>query len=185
MLKCSFFIVLSTLAMLVEITSLSLYSEETLPSNNNVNKEILMKIESSAFKAGEFIPKKYTCQGENISPPLAFSDVPKGTKSFALIVDDPDAPMGTFVHWLAWNIPGETKELTEDVTLAEQGNNNYKVASYRGPCPPPGSPHRYFFKLYALDSTLTLPLGASKEQIEEAIEGHVLSKAELIGLFQR
>lgn len=144
-----------------------------------------MKIDSSAFKHGESIPEKYTCQGVNVSPPLAFHDVPKGTKSFALIVDDPDAPMGTFVHWLAWNIPGDTSELREGVALAEQGKNHYKVTSYRGPCPPPGSPHRYFFKLYALDSLLKLPEGALKEQIEKAIEGHVLAKAELIGIFQR
>ncbi|MBA3815118.1 MAG: YbhB/YbcL family Raf kinase inhibitor-like protein [Parachlamydiaceae bacterium] len=144
-----------------------------------------MKIDSSAFKNGEFIPEKYSYEGTNVSPPLAFHSVPKGTKSFALIVDDPDAPMGTFVHWLAWNIPAEIKGLPEGVVLAEQGKNGYKNVRYGGPCPPPGAPHRYFFKLYALDSLLTLPQGALKSKIEKAMEGHILAKAELVGLFQK
>lgn len=152
---------------------------------NLINEEAMMKINSSAFKQGESIPKKYTCQGDDVSPSLTFHDVPKGTKSFALIMDDPDAPMGTFVHWLAWNISGETKELPEGVVLAEQGKNDFKNTRYGGPCPPPGKPHRYYFKLYALDSLITLPKGSTKQQLEEAIKEHVLGKAELMGLFQR
>lgn len=144
-----------------------------------------MKIDSSAFQNGKYIPKKFSKNGDNVSPPLTFHEVPKETKSFALIVDDPDAPMGTFVHWLAWNIPGETKELPENAKLAMQGENHYNQARYGGPCPPPGSPHRYFFKLYALDNLLSLPEGASKEDLEKAIEGHVVAKAELMGLYQQ
>ena len=149
----------------------------------------MMKIDSSAFKEGQPIPKKYTSEGVDLSPPLAFHDVPQDTKTLALIVDDPDAPMGTFVHWLAWNIPGTTTELPEGVMSEEdkfeQGINDYKETRYRGPCPPPGSPHRYYFKLYALDAFIDLPKGALKSDLEKAIQGHILAKAELIGTFQR
>lgn len=152
---------------------------------NPINEEVKMKINSSAFKQGESIPKKYTCQGEDVSPPLTFHDIPKGTKSFALIMDDPDAPMGTFDHWLAWNIPGDTKELAEGVVLSEQGINHFKKTRYGGPCPPPGKPHRYYFKVYALDSLITLPKGSTKQQLKEAIKEHILGEAELMGIFQR
>lgn len=155
----------------------------------NVNaenyKELTMKIESPAFKHGQPIPKKYTCSGQDVSPPLAFQGAPKETKTFALIVDDPDAPMGTFDHWIAWNIPGNTTDLPEGAQIPNQGKNGYREARYRGPCPPPGAPHRYFFKLYALDSTIDLPNGSSKKQLEGAIEGHVLGQSELVGTFQR
>lgn len=144
-----------------------------------------MKIESPAFKHGQPIPEKYTCMGSDVSPPLVFHDVPEGTKSFALIVDDPDAPMGIFVHWLVWNIPGNATKLSEAAALSNQGKNGFKEVRYRGPCPPPGGPHRYFFKLYALDSEISLPNGSLKKQLESAIEGHVLGKAELVGTFQR
>lgn len=143
-----------------------------------------MKLSSSAFKQGEVIPEKYSAHGLDVSPPLFFHDVPKETKSFALIVDDPDAPMGTFVHWLAWNISADTTELSEGIVLPKQGTNDYKQINYGGPCPPPGPMHRYFFKLYALNSLLDLPQGATKEKIEKAMQGHILEKAELIGTFQ-
>lgn len=148
-------------------------------------KEVVMKIESPAFKHGQPIPEKYTCQGKDVSPHLIFNGIPKETVSLTLIVDDPDAPMGTFVHWLVWNIPGNTKELPEGVLLEHQGKNGFKDTRYRGPCPPPGGPHRYFFKLYALDITVTLPNGSLKSDLEKAIEGHVIGKAELVGTFQR
>lgn len=148
-------------------------------------EEFNMKIETSAFQNGETIPAKYTCSGENVSPPLNISGAPKETKSFVLIVDDPDAPGGTFDHWLGWNIPGDTQKLPEGVKLPKQGKNSYQKLGYGGPCPPPGKPHRYFFKLYALDTMLSLPEGASKHQIESAMEGHVIAKTELIGTFQR
>ena len=142
-----------------------------------------MKIESPSFKHGQPIPVKHTCKGQDISPELHFLDVPAKTVSLALIVDDPDAPMGTFDHWIAWNIPGSTRQLAEGERLSHQGRNGYQVQSYRGPCPPPGKVHRYFFKLYALDTELSLPNGISKAQLEASLEGHILAKAELIGTF--
>lgn len=153
--------------------------------NIQANQEAPMKISSSAFVHGKPIPSKYTCSGSDVSPPLAISDVPEGTQSLALIMDDPDAPMGTFVHWVAWNIPSNTKELSEGGKVPNQGKNDFKNNRYGGPCPPPGKPHRYFFKLYALDTKISLPEGASKKQLESAIEGHILEKAELVGTFQR
>lgn len=148
-------------------------------------KGAMMKIETTAFQQGKPIPKKFTCQGEDVSPDLAFIDAPEGTKSFALIVDDPDAPNGTFDHWLVWNIPGDSQGLPEGAEVPNQGKNSYGENSFRGPCPPPGKPHRYFFKLYALDATLNLPDGSSKSKLESAMQGHILGKAELMGTFQR
>lgn len=144
-----------------------------------------MKLESSAFKAHQPIPKKYTCEGEDISPPLSFIDIPKGTKSLAIIVDDPDAPRGTFDHWIAWNLPASTKLLSEKAEVPKQGKNHFDDTRYRGPCPPHGNPHRYFFKAYALDTLIDLPNGISKKQLEDAMEGHILGKAELVGTYQR
>lgn len=150
-----------------------------------VNHEVTMKIISSAFENGKSIPKKYTCSGTDVSPPLTFSDIPSGTKSLALIVDDPDAPMGTFVHWVAWNIGPDVKELAEGTAVSHQGKNGFADTKYRGPCPPPGKPHRYYFKLYALDTLLSLSDGAQKSELLSAMEGHIIGKAELMGTFQR
>ena len=144
-----------------------------------------MKIKSSAFANHQPIPKKYTCEGSDTSPPLEFSDIPAGTKSLAIIVDDPDAPSGTFDHWIAWNISPTTGNLSEGVTLSFQGKNGFGKAHYGGPCPPPGAPHRYFFKLYALDTTLSLSNGITKKELEKAMKGHILEKAELVGTYQR
>jgi Raf kinase inhibitor-like YbhB/YbcL family protein len=144
-----------------------------------------MQIETPAFQQGQPIPKKYTCSGEDVSPGLIFRSIPKGTKSFAIIVDDPDAPHGTFDHWLAWNIPGNTTSLKEGEKVPNQGINGFQEVRYRGPCPPPGKAHRYFFKLFALDTTLHLADGASKEELEKTMEGHILDRAELIGTFKR
>lgn len=144
-----------------------------------------MKIETSAFQHGKPIPKKYTCQGENVSPALSFHDVPKETQSLVLIVDDPDAPSGTFDHWIGWNIPPATRRIEEGEKLPKKGKNSYGVLEYKGPCPPPGKAHRYFFKLFALDSSLSLAEGSSKGSVEQAMEGHILARAELIGLYQR
>lgn len=144
-----------------------------------------MNIEAVAFEHGKPIPQKYTCQGENVSPELIFKDAPSNTKTYVLIMDDPDAPSGTFDHWIAWNLPGDTKKLHEGVALAHQGKNHFGKLGYKGPCPPPGKPHRYFFKLYALDTSLSLPDGSTKSQVESAMQGHILAKAELIGTFQR
>lgn len=144
-----------------------------------------MKIRSTSFEHGKPIPKKFTCQGENVSPELSFHEVPPDAKSLALIVDDPDAPSGTFDHWIAWNTPAGSKGFPEGAVLPHQGKNGYGKTGYKGPCPPPGKPHRYFFKLFALDAILTLPEGASKNEVECAMEGHILAKAELIGTFFR
>lgn len=144
-----------------------------------------MYIESAAFKQNQEIPSKYTCEGENLSPPLAFGDIPPGTKSLALIVEDPDAPRGTFVHWLTWNVPVESVALIEGSKLKHLGKNHFGNLEYKGPCPPPGKRHRYFFKLFALDTFVNLPDGSGKEQLEDAMEGHILGKAELIGTYQK
>ena len=151
-----------------------------------------LEIESSAFKAGEFIPKKYSCQGEDVSPPLNWSGAPEGTRSFLLIRDDPDAPMGTWVHWLVYDIPVGTTSLPENVSKAptlengaKQGNTSFGRVGYGGPCPPPSKPHRYFFKLYALDSTLGLRPGIKKEELLKAMEGHILAETQLMGLYKR
>jgi Raf kinase inhibitor-like YbhB/YbcL family protein len=146
----------------------------------------IMKISSSAFENNSPIPPKYTCDGQDINPPLEIKDIPEGTNSLVLIVDDPDAPKGTFLHWLVWNIPPETT-LIEESHLPEgavQGKNDFGKENYGGPCPPFGT-HRYFFKVYALDKVLDLPEGSSLKEVEEVMKGHILDQAQLIGLYQR
>ena len=146
-------------------------------------QEVMMKITSPAFTHNGMIPPKYTCQGKDISPPLTISDIPEGTVSLALIVDDPDAPGNTWDHWLIWDIE-PTGEIKEDSAPGIQGKNSWGRQDYGGPCPPSGT-HRYFFKLYAIDSALDLPAGATKANLEAAIKGHILEPAELIGLYQK
>lgn len=152
----------------------------------------MLKLNSTAFQDSAEIPITYTCQGKDISPPLKWSGAPKGTKSFALICDDPDAPMGTFVHWVIFNIPQNTNELSEGVAKTEklengaiQGMTDFGRSGYGGPCPPPGKYHRYFFKLYALDTMINLDSSAAKEDLLNAMEGHILEKAQLLGRFKR
>jgi len=140
-----------------------------------------MTITSPAFKHQEEIPSRYTCQGNNINPPLVFANIPAGTKSFALIVDDPDAPMGTWVHWVVFNIPQATVTVAEQSVPGVSGSNDFGNNDYGGPCPPSGT-HRYFFKLYALDTMLPLSAGSSKAAAEKAMQSHVLGEAVLIGL---
>ena len=145
-----------------------------------------MKITSPAFKNNSSIPLLYTCDGKNINPPLLISATPKETKSLALIVDDPDAPVGLWVHWIVWNIPPDAKEIKEN-SVPEgsiEGMTNFGKSGYGGPCPPSGE-HRYFFKLYALDSELNIPPTADKMALEDAMIGHVLEKTELLGLYSR
>ena len=152
-----------------------------------------MRIFSPAFGNGEFIPVKYTCDGEDVSPPLLFLDPPEETQSFALLVDDPDAPAGVFTHWIIYDIPASFEGLPEDVPPVpeleygiKQGLNDFGRVGYGGPCPPPGNPHRYFFLLFALDvPTLGIPPGVRKPQFLEAIEGHILAQDELVGLYGR
>ena len=145
-----------------------------------------LQLVSPAFKHNEFIPEKYTCDGKDINPPLLIENIPSGTKSMALIVDDPDAPAGTWVHWVVWNISPDTKEMKESSVPegAQQGVNDFRKHQYGGPCPPSGT-HRYFFKLYALDTMLNLGSKAKKSDIEQAMKGHILEKTELIGRYRR
>lgn len=150
-----------------------------------------MKLESTAFTADAMIPSQYTCDGQNISPSLSWDTPPTGTQSLALIVDDPDAPSQIFVHWVLYDLPPEIyqlpKAVTPEPTLSGggvQGKNDFGNLGYGGPCPPSGI-HRYFFKLYALDKELGLKSGATKEQLEAAMNGHILAEAELIGRYAR
>jgi len=147
---------------------------------------------STAFQEGAIIPNKHTCSGQDVSPPLQWSAPPKGTQSFALIMDDPDAPIGTWVHWVIFNIPGQTSNLPEGVppknsfpTGEQQGINDFKRIGYGGPCPPPGKPHRYYVKLYALDTILKLQPGAKKAEVLAACQSHILGEAHLMGRFGR
>jgi Raf kinase inhibitor-like YbhB/YbcL family protein len=143
-------------------------------------------ITSSAFADGDQIPEKHSCDGDNVSPPLEWSNLPPDTTSLALIVDDPDAPSGTFVHWLAWGLDPGDSGLGEGEAAPAEGTHGFGDRGYAGPCPPPGhGPHRYFHRLYALDEKLDLPDGASREQLEAALEGHVLATAQLIGTYER
>lgn len=151
-----------------------------------------MQITSPAFKPEQMIPEKFTCKGPDLSPALAWTGTPAGTKSFALIVDDPDAPAGTWVHWVVWNIPVSVTEFMEgmpkDPELKDgtrQGLNDFRKVGYNGPCPPPGAPHRYYFRLYALNATLDLKAGASRAQLDRALAGKVIDHAELMGKFKR
>lgn len=151
-----------------------------------------IQITSSAFSEGNSIPKKYTCDAEDASPPLAWSGAPAGTKSLALIADDPDAPVGTWVHWVIYNLPPTLTELKEGIAktptlegIGVQGTNDFRKTGYGGPCPPRGKPHRYFFKLYALDTALNLQAGASKTDLEKAMRGHILAQGQLMGTYGR
>lgn len=163
----------------------------TVPPSPGDNTAVFA-ITSPAFVAGAKITVEYTCDGQNSSPPLGWGDGPAGTASFALIVDDPDAPSGAFTHWVIFNLPPDTRGLPEAVpnenklpSGALQGKNGFGKIGYAGPCPPSGSPHHYRFALYALDKFLDLAAGVSKEQALRAMQGHVLAESQLIGVYQR
>lgn len=146
-----------------------------------------LTLTSTAFAAGEPIPAKYTCDGVNVSPPLSWGAPPAGTQSFTLILDDPDAPAGVWDHWLLFNIPADLRNLPERAGApagSVDGKNSWGRTGYGGPCPPRGT-HRYFFKLYALDTKLDLPAGAAKSQLLRAMEGHILAQAELMTVYSR
>jgi len=186
-----FFIVILVFSMI----SCARNEKQVKPKGKEVVKEesvtAVIQLTSSAFKEGELIPSKYTCDGEDISPPLSWSNVPKGTKSLALICDDPDAPIGTWIHWVVYNIPPTVNQLPEGIPATEaipngakQGISDFKRLGYGGPCPPSGT-HRYFFKLYALDTQLQLKSEATKEDLVGAMEGHTLGTGQLIGKYKR
>jgi len=142
-----------------------------------------LTISSPVFKNNGFIPQKYTCDGNDVNPPLNIEGVPKETQSLALIVDDPDAPMGTWDHWVVWNIPPAEK-IMENSVPGTEGLNDFRRRSYGGPCPPSGT-HRYFFKVYALDTRLDLSPSSRKKDVERAMKGHVIAEGELVGLYRR
>jgi Raf kinase inhibitor-like YbhB/YbcL family protein len=155
-----------------------------------------MKLSSDAFDAGASIPRRHSCDGEDVSPALHWSGVPEGTKSFALIMDDPDAPPGTWVHWVLYDLAGDATGLPENLPKHERleggavqgacwGVDRFSRVGYHGPCPPPGGPHRYFFRLYALDTARELNPRATKAQLLSAMKGHVLAEAELMGTYSR
>jgi len=150
------------------------------------------ELSSIAFEQGQAIPKQATADGQNVSPPFQWSDAPEATRSFALICEDHDAPRGTFTHWILFNIPADSRELGEGIPAAlnlpngtAQGTNDFGKTGYGGPSPPPGKPHRYFFRLYALDRALHLSGGATKDQLLSTIKGHVLADADLMGIYGR
>ena len=151
-----------------------------------------IQLTSSAFTHGSPIPVPYTCSGDNLSPPLSWSGVPVELRSLALVCEDPDAPRGTWVHWVLYNLPAGSAELSAGIPTvpklpsgACQGRNDSGEIGYTGPCPPPGKPHRYYFRFYALDTLLTLPYGVSRGELDQAMEGHILAQGTLMGTFQR
>ena len=171
-------------------------SGSPLPSQRLFSQEkggtMSLQISSVAFSAGEAIPKKFTCDGPDVSPQLKWNDPPANTQGFALIMDDPDAPAGAWVHWVLYDLPASTRELAEGVAKQEQlssgarqGRNDFGKIGYGGPCPPPGKPHRYFFKLYALDTKLNLKPGVTKADLERTMKSHIVAQAELVGKYGR
>src|SRR5712692_1015859 len=161
------------------------------PANTPKQDKAEIKLTSVAFKDGGPIPRAYTCDGVNISPPLEWSGAPKTAKTIAIVCDDPDAPAGTWVHWVLYNLPADRLGMVENVPTTDnvpggglQGTNDFQKIGYGGPCPPSGT-HRYFFKLYALDSELPLKPGATKADLEKAMEGHVVTQGQLMGTYRR
>lgn len=140
-----------------------------------------LELKSPDFEAGENIPVQYTCDGENINPALELHNIPPETVSLAILMEDPDAPTGTWTHWLAWDIPNTTK-IEENAVVGTQGINDFGTTTYQGPCPPIGT-HRYFFRVYALDIKLELPIGSSREEMQKALEYHVIGSGELMGTY--
>jgi Raf kinase inhibitor-like YbhB/YbcL family protein len=167
-------------------------SKKSSQFQNQGGRAMTFAPRSTAFENGGEISRKFTCDGADISPALNWEDVPAGAQSLALIVDDPDAPAGTWTHWIIWNISATATALQEGVPKMEvlengarQGKNDFRRIGYGGPCPPPGKPHRYFFKLLALDAMLDLKAGASRKELELAMKGHVLSEGEWMGKYKR
>jgi len=184
-------ILLAAAIIIFLLTAYYLLQNQPKNTNDLSNVNIpTMTITSSVFKNNEKIPAKYTCDGANINPPLEFFDAPKNTLSFTLIMDDPDAPMGTWVHWTIWNIMRDVSPTTDEILEnqvpvgAVEGKTSFGKPGYGGPCPPSGT-HRYFFKIYALNIKLDLPSSTDKTGLEKGMEGHILAKGELIGLYSK
>jgi Raf kinase inhibitor-like YbhB/YbcL family protein len=183
------------IALLLSVLSLVLVTtsacgQELPPAANG--GEMTLALSSTAFKESEQIPVKYTCDGQDISPPLEWGEPPPGTQALVLIVDDPDAPVGVFTHWILFNIPADTRQLPEGIPAQQKldsgalpGKNDFGKTGYGGPCPPAGRAHRYRFTIYALDKPLDLKSGAAKKQVVNAMEGHILAQGQLTGKYQR
>jgi len=187
-----FHLISSCIALTLLVVLVACSGREGRTPSEEEGVAMSIQLTSTAFAEGKPIPAKYTCDGTDVSPPLEWSNVPEGTKSLALISDDPDAPVGTWVHWVIYAIPPDVNELQENIPKSEiltngakQGISDFKRIGYGGPCPPPGGPHRYFFKFYALDAELDLKPGATKQQLLRAMEGHILAQGQLIGTYQR
>jgi Raf kinase inhibitor-like YbhB/YbcL family protein len=176
-----------------EAVLVSLVAKKRNTTTSKEEKTVNILITSDAFLEGEAIPTKYTCDGDELSPDLRWSDIPPNTRSLALICEDPDAPSGTFTHWILFDLPPTVTELPEGVSTAErltngavQGQNDFKRIGYGGPCPPPNdSEHRYYFRIYALDTELQLRSGARREDVAPAMVGHVLATGHLMGTYKR
>lgn len=174
---------------LLLLITLTFFTSIQCKNKTNMSANIIVK--SNSFSDGGMIPAKYTCDGANISPQLSWDNAPKGTKSFVLICEDPDAPMGTFTHWILYDIPADVHELPENLPKdkvlpngAKQGIADFKKIGYGGPCPPSGT-HRYYFKLYSLDTLLNLEPGLKKEDILKAMNGHILAQGQIMGKYTR
>jgi Raf kinase inhibitor-like YbhB/YbcL family protein len=167
----------------MQAAALLIFAAATFFGPNAAGKDLNMKIASPAFADGADMPSRFTCEGLDINPELIIENVPAGTKSLVLIVDDPDAPMKTWIHWVVYDIP-PVGSIAEDSVPGKQGANDFGRLDWGGPCPPSGK-HRYYFRIYALDSMLGLNEGVDRRTLEKAMEGHVLGKAELVGLYKR
>ncbi|HSO11308.1 MAG TPA: YbhB/YbcL family Raf kinase inhibitor-like protein [Anaerolineales bacterium] len=188
-IPCS--LILSAIALSACAPSTPATPEQTITDPLEMEETMSIELTSNAFKQGQPIPEKYSCKGEDVSPALAWGEPPTGTQSFALIMDDPDAPVGTWDHWILFNIPASARGLPESFPANEthpdgsmSGKNSWGRMGYGGPCPPGGT-HRYFFRLYALDEMLAISAGASKGELEKAMVGHILAHGELMGTFTK
>jgi Raf kinase inhibitor-like YbhB/YbcL family protein len=155
-------------------------------------KTMSLTVTSTSFRSGGDIAKKFSCDGEDVSPQISWSGAPEGSKAFVLIAEDPDAPAGTWTHWVLYDVPAATTSFDEGLSKAEQlpdglkqGRNDFRKIGYNGPCPPAGKPHRYFFRLYALDRILNVKPGAARSEIEKAMQGHILAQGEYMGRYRR
>ena len=185
--KQKIFLILIFISLFLVFTFLYFQKADHKGQKITENSLILsMKISSPVFENNQYIPAKYTCDGQNVNPPLKIEGMPENAQSLVLIVDDPDAPSGRWIHWLVWNISPEITEIRENEVPSGslQGKNDFGNLNYGGPCPPSRT-HRYYFKVFALDKKLDLPEGANVKELETAIENHILAKAELIGLYQK
>lgn len=183
----------TVLAFLVVLGGISVAVRTRAKSSPAARSTVTFQLTSTGFETGQSIPARFTCSGENVSPPLHWSGAPAGTRSFVLIMDDPDAPAGVWVHWVLYDLPASQSSLPSLSAAASrlpggglEGRNNFRKIGYGGPCPPPGRPHRYFFRLYALTvNSLSLPPGATRQQVDDAMRGKILGEAELMGTFGR